>query len=102
MANIAYALINNVFAGFDVVKHQNFDAPKEGIDGIEIKNENMIKQKKKLNGVAKVIDKNAMPLSSYTIIHRDAILNDHQKTVFFSFLIYKIIFFIKFSVNCRK
>ena len=31
-----------------------------------------------------------------------AILNNHHEIVFFSFLIYEIVFFIKFSVNCRK
>jgi hypothetical protein len=37
------------------------------------------KGQKKLNGIAKVIEKDEMPLSSYTLIHRDAILNKEQK-----------------------
>ena len=37
------------------------------------------KAAKKLRGIAKVIEKDEMPLSSYTLIHRDAILNEAQK-----------------------
>src|SRR3954467_9888609 len=36
------------------------------------------KGEKKMKGIAKVIEKSIMPISSYTLIHRDAILNDHQ------------------------
>ena len=37
------------------------------------------KATKRLHGIAKVIEKDEMPLSSYTIIHKDAILNEAQK-----------------------
>lgn len=37
------------------------------------------KASKKMKGIAKVIEKDEMPLSSYTLIHRDAILDEHQK-----------------------
>lgn len=47
IVNTAYTAIINVLVVFDVVvKHQNFDAPKEGIDGIENINDNMITHKK--------------------------------------------------------
>ncbi|MDB5228137.1 MAG: cytochrome [Bacteroidota bacterium] len=39
------------------------------------------KAAKKMKGIAKVIEKDEMPLPSYTLIHRDAILNDHQKSL---------------------
>lgn len=42
------------------------------------------KSAKKLRGIAKVIEKDEMPLTSYTLIHRDAILNEAQKELVMS------------------
>lgn len=47
IVNTAYTPIINVLVEFVVVvKHQNFDAPKEGIDGIDNTNDNMITHEK--------------------------------------------------------
>jgi hypothetical protein len=47
IVNTAYTPIINVLVGFVVVvRHQNLDAPKEGIDGIENTNDNMITHEK--------------------------------------------------------
>ena len=40
-----------------------------------------IKAAKKLKGIAREVEKGDMPLSSYTLIHRNAILNEDQKTL---------------------
>ena len=37
------------------------------------------KATKKMRGIAKVIEKDEMPLTSYTLIHRNAILDETQK-----------------------
>ncbi|KAF0138126.1 MAG: hypothetical protein FD122_3866 [Stygiobacter sp.] len=42
------------------------------------------RQYKRFNQIRELVEKNEMPLSSYTLIHKDAILNQHQKELLFS------------------
>ncbi len=59
--------------------NNHIEEGKEHLNFSEFGNLPVAKQKKKLNGVAKLIEKDKMPLSSYTLIHKDAILDAHQK-----------------------
>lgn len=52
---------------------------KQHLDFSEIGNYTAKKAKHKLDEVAEVLEKDEMPLFSYTIIHRKAKLNDAQK-----------------------
>lgn len=64
---IMWFLTNHVNEGKD---HLNFD---------QFGDYSLKKQHQKLEEIVEVLDKNKMPLTSYTIIHRDANLNAEQK-----------------------
>ena len=52
---------------------------KENLNFNEFGNYSSRKQNNKLDRIVKQIKSNDMPLSSYTLIHRDAILSNNQK-----------------------
>lgn len=52
---------------------------KERLNFSEFGNYTFDKSRKKLRGIAREIEEGEMPLSSYTLIHRNAILDDAQK-----------------------
>ena len=44
------------------------------------------KQYRKMEEVGELVKDNKMPISSYTIIHKDAILNDQQKQILYNWV----------------
>ncbi|MFN8297196.1 MAG: heme-binding domain-containing protein [Chitinophagales bacterium] len=52
---------------------------KERLNFSEFGKYNMDKSRKKLRGIIRDIEEGEMPLSSYTLIHRNAILDEAQK-----------------------
>jgi hypothetical protein len=44
------------------------------------------KQYRKLEEVAEMVKDNKMPISSYTLIHKDAVLNDQQKLTLYNWV----------------
>lgn len=64
--------------------HSHIKDAKEGLNFSEFGNYAPAKKKKRFNGIAKLIDKDEMPLSSYTLIHRDAKLDARQKEMMIS------------------
>lgn len=52
---------------------------KKGLNFSEFASYNAQKQYKKFTQIIKEVKSGGMPLSSYTLIHRDAVLSDHQK-----------------------
>ncbi|HNF49514.1 MAG TPA: heme-binding domain-containing protein [Chitinophagales bacterium] len=51
------------------------------VEGKEKLNFDDFQNSKKKDDIAESIEKGEMPLSSYTLIHRDAIMNDQQKQI---------------------
>jgi hypothetical protein len=42
------------------------------------------RQYRRFDQICEMVEKNEMPLSSYTLIHKDAVLNQHQKEILFA------------------
>lgn len=57
------------------------DEGREELNFSEFKNYPVKKQKHKLHECEEMIEENEMPLSSYTMMHSDAVLNETQKKV---------------------
>jgi hypothetical protein len=53
---------------------------KEELNFSEWGNYSRRKQRNKLEGILKQVKENEMPLSSYTVIHKNAVLSENQKT----------------------
>lgn len=54
---------------------------KERLNFSEFGNYTFDKSRKKLRGIAREIEEGEMPLTSYTVIHRNAILDEAQKNL---------------------
>lgn len=54
---------------------------KRGLNFSEFTSYRIKKQYNRFDGINELVKKNEMPLSSYTIIHKDAILTDNQKLI---------------------
>jgi len=59
--------------------HSHITDGKKALNFSEFAGYNVAKQYKKLTQIIKVVKSGGMPLSSYTIIHRDAVFSEHQK-----------------------
>jgi hypothetical protein len=57
---------------------------KEGLNFSEFTKMPLDKQSKRMQQCINLVKKNAMPLSSYTLIHKDAILTDAEKETFYN------------------
>lgn len=70
--------------GWFLEKHIN--KGKEELNFSEFESYSARKQKSKLKAMVKQIEKNEMPLASYTMIHRDARLSQADKKVLMDYL----------------
>lgn len=57
---------------------------KRGLNFSEFSSYRIRRQYRRFAQIQELVEKNEMPLSSYTLIHRDAILNLHQKELLFA------------------
>lgn len=83
--NTAYPWYNNIQpVMWMMTKHVN--EGKEHLNFDEFASYPLAKQYHKIEEVQEVIEKNEMPLSSYTLIHKDAKLTDAQKKIMYDWV----------------
>ena len=76
--NTAYPWYSNI-QPIRMLMDSHIEEGKENLNFSEWGNYSYRKQRNKLTGISKQIEKGEMPLASYTLIHRNAILSSVQK-----------------------